>query len=302
MVSIPSSSLSLGLILQWCPIATTEEIWHILDVAANSPADMAGLLPYSDYIIGASGGILYGESSLGELVEGHLDRQLLLYVYNHEYDVTRELYITPTRSWGGSGALGCVLGYGALHRIPAPLHEPVQAPGETLFTNSPRLSQDLLRPAIDPDDEEEFPPTEPTNLITPAASAQSPYQFTPMDNPAFRGTSPAANLLSASSKLSSSTPPPPPRTASAAAKLKPRHAYHFDASAMDNYLKEGEQKSMALEGGGGGAIKPGLPPPPKRTGPPPPQKMTGPAPQQVDMQPPPPATSAEKPENESELD
>ena len=29
--------------------------------------------------------------------------------------------------------MGCVLGYGALHRLPAPLSEPVNAPGEMLF-------------------------------------------------------------------------------------------------------------------------------------------------------------------------
>jgi hypothetical protein len=47
--------------------------------------------------------------------------------------VTRPLEITPTRNWGGQGALGCTLGYGALHKIPAPLGEPPSAPGETMF-------------------------------------------------------------------------------------------------------------------------------------------------------------------------
>lgn len=47
--------------------------------------------------------------------------------------MTRPLEITPSRSWGGQGALGCTLGYGALHKIPAPLGEPPSAPGETMF-------------------------------------------------------------------------------------------------------------------------------------------------------------------------
>lgn len=66
-------------------------------------------------------------------MEDHIGRPLRLYVYNNEYNVTREVTIQPSRDWGGEGALGCVLGYGALHRLPAPLHEPVSAPGETLF-------------------------------------------------------------------------------------------------------------------------------------------------------------------------
>lgn len=272
MVSVPSSSaLSLGLTLQWCPVSTTEDIWHILDVAASSPADYAGLLPYSDYILGTPDGLVRGESGLGELVEAHMDRPLRLYVYNHEYDVTRELHITPTRSWGGEGALGCVLGFGALHRIPAPLHEPVQAPGELLFSNSPRPSGDLTRPPVDPDDEEFSP------LLK---SQQQQQQFTPVmtmsDNPAFRGTSPGGHLLSAAK----SSPTPPPRSP-VAARHKARHAYNVDMSIMDDYLREGELKSRELEGNRSSpaTLKPGLPPPPRRTGPPPlPPKSGTPAP------------------------
>ena len=47
----------------------TEDVWHILDVTANSPADLAGLLPYGDYVIGSPEGLVRGESGLGELVE-----------------------------------------------------------------------------------------------------------------------------------------------------------------------------------------------------------------------------------------
>lgn len=57
-------------------------------------------------------------------------------VYNHEYDVTRPVEITPSRNWGGQGALGCTLGFGALHRIPASLEEPPSAPGDTLFAGT----------------------------------------------------------------------------------------------------------------------------------------------------------------------
>lgn len=69
MIRLPPDASGLGLTLQWCPLAVAEDIWHILDVAPNSPADHAGLLPYGDYIIGTPEGIVRGESGLGELVE-----------------------------------------------------------------------------------------------------------------------------------------------------------------------------------------------------------------------------------------
>lgn len=230
-----------------------------------------------------------------------MDRSLRLLVYNHEYDVTRELHITPTRSWGGEGALGCVLGFGALHRIPAPLHEPVQAPGETLFSNTPRASGDSFRPGLEvpaekEEEEEEFPPTEPRNLITPVPGAQHhfpptspPYQFTP----AFRVGSLSAGLP---------PPPPPPRTSGPARKS--RHPREFNANLMDDYLREGELKSMELEGEASKKPKEGVPPPPKREGggvPPPPRRGVPPPPP-----PPPPraATPAEErgTENGDEVD
>jgi hypothetical protein len=61
--------VSLGLSLQWMPLTSTEDVWHILDVTPNSPADVAGLLPYGDYVIGSPEGVVRGESGLGELVE-----------------------------------------------------------------------------------------------------------------------------------------------------------------------------------------------------------------------------------------
>ena len=68
-LSIPAEKPTLGVSLQWSPLAIAEDVWHILDVAPNSPADAAGLLPYGDYVIGSTEGLVRGESGLGELVE-----------------------------------------------------------------------------------------------------------------------------------------------------------------------------------------------------------------------------------------
>lgn len=66
---IPVENPTLGISLQWTSLSVTEDVWHILDVIPNSPADVAGLLPYGDYVIGSPEGLVRSEAGLGELVE-----------------------------------------------------------------------------------------------------------------------------------------------------------------------------------------------------------------------------------------
>jgi GRASP55/65 PDZ-like domain len=56
--------------------------------------------------------------------------------------VVREVELIPRRGWGGEGALGAVLGFGALHRLPVGLGEEVQAPGEKMFDAEARSSME----------------------------------------------------------------------------------------------------------------------------------------------------------------
>lgn len=231
---------SLGISLQWSPLTLAEDVWHILDVAPNSPADVAGLLPYGDYVIGSPEGLVRGESGLGELVEDFLDRPLRLIVYNHEYDVTRPVTITPSRGWGGEGALGCVLGFGALHRIPASLEEPPQAPGETLFSSDTApTSFDEKRPL----------------------SAMS-------GNPIMAGA-PTELFVPANMALPSKSPPPPQGNAPPKKKGRAHHVVSpaGGGGGLDDYFKEGEEKSLA-EDNAPKAKSGGVPPPPKAGGPP----------------------------------
>ncbi|KAI9786796.1 MAG: hypothetical protein M1816_007804 [Peltula sp. TS41687] len=253
-VSVPSADLpSLGLTLQWTAISSTEDVWHILDVAPNSPAEQAGLLPYGDYIIGTPEGIVRGEAGLGELVEDHLSRPLELHIYNHEYDLTRPVTITPSRNWGGSGALGCVLGYGALHRLPVPLHEPPQAPGETLFEtvgfNHTRPSSQLPPPSTSPSNPQQSSTS--SNLLIPAEHIPDP-------------------ITTSTPKHSSSSRKTHHRPAAA------HHHHNLTALSptrqMDEYFREGEAKSKELDHAPSSAKTSAqlgnLPPPPRMGGPP----------------------------------
>ncbi|KAK9898194.1 hypothetical protein P389DRAFT_166517 [Cystobasidium minutum MCA 4210] len=115
----------LGLSLRLCnPDGALEKVWHVLEILEGSPAESAGLVPFGDYILGYSGGVLHKESDFYNLVEEHVDKPLRLFVYNADFDVTREVVIIPNRAWSsggaGEGLLGCGVGYGVLHRIPKP--------------------------------------------------------------------------------------------------------------------------------------------------------------------------------------
>ena len=175
-----------------------------------------------------------------------MNSSLRLYVYNHEYDVTRMVTITPAKNWGGDGALGCVLGYGALHRVPAPLTEPAQAPGETLFESSNEYVLMTPEPGYG------VPP--------PPAAAQGGQDF----------------LVPANMDLKNPSPPPPSSGPPPGGKARKQRAHHTTAPAagLDDYFAEGEQKSRELDKGSTPKSTGGLPPPPKG-GPP---KAASPAP------------------------
>ncbi|XXG94460.1 putative diacylglycerol O-acyltransferase tgs1 [Hypoxylon texense] len=241
-VPVPADTRSLGLSLQWAPLALASTVWHVLDVAANSPADLAGLLPYSDYVLGTPDGVLHGESGLGELVDDYIGRPLKLWVYNNEYNVTREVEIVPSREWGGEGALGCVLGFGALHRLPAPLSEPVHAPGETMF---------------DGDSATAGATADQFTTLAPSPSDGASNTFVP-------AASPSDFLVPA--QMVSSPPPPPGGNAPPRSKKKERHGH--GPSRLDDYFAEEEKKSKALDGNIAASKTP-PPPPPKAGGGPP---------------------------------
>ncbi|XP_064410676.1 Golgi reassembly-stacking protein 1b isoform X1 [Latimeria chalumnae] len=109
----------LGASVRFCSFhGANERVWHVLDIEPNSPASLAGLHPYTDYIIG-SDQVLQEAEDFFTLIETHEGKPLKLMVYNSDTDICREVVVTPNGAWGGEGSLGCGIGYGYLHRIPS---------------------------------------------------------------------------------------------------------------------------------------------------------------------------------------
>ncbi|KAK6361406.1 hypothetical protein TWF730_005137 [Orbilia blumenaviensis] len=189
-------------------LGVAEDVWHVLDISSGSPAEVGGLLPYSDYIIGTPRGVVRGESGLGELVEDHIDRPLQLYVYNHEFNIVREVTILPRRHWGGDGALGCVLGYGALHRLPPPLEEPLSQPGEAIF-EYPSAEAAVLSGEPGP---EVTTAQHESAYITPAFALQGQQPTSPP---------PAPRMFTPSNDAYATTMSPPPQTSTPPVMMDP---------------------------------------------------------------------------------
>ncbi|XP_054732440.1 Golgi reassembly-stacking protein 2 [Anastrepha obliqua] len=152
----------LGVSIRFCSFeGANENVWHILEVHPNSPAEIAGLRAYSDYVIGADA-IRHENDDLFTLIETHEQQPLKMYVYNIDDDACREVTIKPNRNWGGEGALGCGIGYGYLHRIP------VQAVGS--IAKAPTTIEPVNTPTIAATT---IPPT--TTTATPLIAPTLPY-------------------------------------------------------------------------------------------------------------------------------
>ncbi|KAL0960932.1 hypothetical protein HGRIS_005937 [Hohenbuehelia grisea] len=135
----PHEPSLLGLSMRMCAAEfAMDNVWRVLDILEGSPAESAGLVPYGDWIIGWSGGILSAEGDFYDLVEAHVEKPLRVYVYSHDFDTIREVVLVPNRQWGGEGLLGCVFGFGLLHRIPPQPSDRI--PGST----PPELQEESL--------------------------------------------------------------------------------------------------------------------------------------------------------------
>lgn len=184
-----------------------------------------------------------GESALSELIEDHLDRSLVLWVYNSEFDVVREVELVPTRGWGGEGALGAVLGYGALHRLPVGLGEEVEGPGEVVFETKEDGSEQQRDPIPKASAPSPAPPSS-GNFLVPANMVSPPPLASPSTNPGSQSTA-----------------------RSSKSGRRHRHGGLSPNRAFDEYFAEGEQKSREQDFVPSRKGTP-LAPPPKAGGPP----------------------------------
>ncbi|BGP43876.1 hypothetical protein JCM10449v2_007933 [Rhodotorula kratochvilovae] len=221
--SVDGQPSLLGLSLRLCnPHHALDQVWHVLEILEGSPAQSAGLVPFGDWIIGYAGGVLRGEGDFYDVVEAHVDKPLRLFVYNTDYDVTREAILVPNRTWGGEGLLGCGVGYGLLHRIPKPQDRARAAPQpyDTPY-DTPYAAPPPPQPVQRQQQQQQITSPPKTDRLTSFSSTsgtmQNPlYAPPPPRNPA--APPPPRTSISATPPRASATPPRAPAPAPAPAR------------------------------------------------------------------------------------
>ncbi|NXY86106.1 GORS1 protein, partial [Alcedo cyanopectus] len=190
----------LGASVRFCSFqGANEHVWHVLDVEPASPAALAGLQPYTDYVVG-SDQILQESEDFFSLIESHEGKPLKLMVYNTEADSIREVVVTPNGAWGGEGSLGCGIGYGYLHRIPTQSlskkkpeskpPSPLAEAGTPLPSTNGYTEAPLLAPTSQSDNSEiimdlDHSPDQELSGYSPESSLSSPPPLQRVMDPGF---------------------------------------------------------------------------------------------------------------------
>jgi hypothetical protein len=110
----------LGAAVRFEPVrGAIDSVWRVLDVMPGSPADIAGLVPRSDFVVGTPAEVFRKESDLSTLTQdaANNDMAATVMVYSTATGRVRNVEILPNRDWGGDGLLGCELATGLLHRL-----------------------------------------------------------------------------------------------------------------------------------------------------------------------------------------
>lgn len=79
-----------------------EHMCHVLDVEINSPAELAGLQPMTDYLLGTVDVVFKNTDILFDVLRVNVDKPVEFYVYNSSTDEVRLCVLMPSQDWGGT--------------------------------------------------------------------------------------------------------------------------------------------------------------------------------------------------------
>lgn len=113
-----------------------EHVIHVVEVEADSPAALAGLIADKDYLLGTGETVFTDTDVLYDALNANIDKPVEFYVYNSESDEVRITVIMPNNQWGGEGILGASCAHGLLHKLPAECCRTNGIIHESLFTSS----------------------------------------------------------------------------------------------------------------------------------------------------------------------
>jgi hypothetical protein len=100
-------------------VGAEDHLCHVVDVDPESPADLAGLVAESDFLLGTLEKVFITPEVLYEEIRANVNAPIDMYVYNSERDEVRVAVVMPSNDWGGEGLLGASVAHGLLHGLPA---------------------------------------------------------------------------------------------------------------------------------------------------------------------------------------
>jgi len=169
-----------GISIRYCSFEhATEHVWHILDVYPNSPASAAGLKARIDYIVGTPELLFNDSEDLFTLISSNEGKAIPLYVYSTDTDDIRLVSIMPNTHWGGTGSMGCDVGYGYLHRIPMNRGLPPASTAEN-STNATATSKYFAPGQNHQQQQQTSPRTSPMSFPTPPQPQWVTQTLTPV--------------------------------------------------------------------------------------------------------------------------
>lgn len=114
---------------------------RVVDVHPSSPAANAGLVPYTDFLLGTDTSLFYDVDDVVKQVSESLNQEMLIHTYNIETKKVRTVHLTPQRDWGGRGCLGCDIDTGG----PPPSDMPPPSYATTPMRAQPQLGPGPLQ-------------------------------------------------------------------------------------------------------------------------------------------------------------
>lgn len=115
----------LGVTIRFDTFLDAEEhLCRVLDVEADSPAELAGLIPGRDYLLGTAEKVFKDTDVLYDELASNIEIPVEFYVYNADTDEVRIVVVMPSDQWGTTGdqdcgLLGADVAHGFLHGLPS---------------------------------------------------------------------------------------------------------------------------------------------------------------------------------------
>ena len=94
---------------------------HVLavkNVLLGGPAQVAGIQPDKDFILGTREIAFKSLEDFAKYVEVNECKEIILHIYNTMSETVREVPLIPSWDWDGQGLLGCDVSFGYFNRLP----------------------------------------------------------------------------------------------------------------------------------------------------------------------------------------